>query len=165
MEKEEDSVQKLSELIRGIKVAMLTTVDDDGCLRSRPMQTLNQEFDGTLWFFTEANSAKVHELEHDRHVNLSYAKPDDNKYVSVSGKASVVRDQAKMRELWSPIQKAWFPKGLDDPNLALMRVDVEKAEYWDAPSSPAGRLFGFAKARATRERFGEEGADHERVNL
>jgi general stress protein 26 len=165
MEKDKDSLQKLGELIKGIKVAMLTTVDDDGSLHSRPMQTQNQEFDGTLWFFTEANSAKVHELEQDRHANLSFAKPDDNTFVSVSGKASLVRDEAKIKELWSPIHKAWFPKGVDDPNLALLRVEVDKAEYWDAPSSSVVKLFGFAKALATGKRYGDEGADHEKVNL
>ncbi|HYP06225.1 MAG TPA: pyridoxamine 5'-phosphate oxidase family protein [Bryobacteraceae bacterium] len=158
-------IQKLGELIKGIPIAMLTTVDDEGCLRSRPMANQDEAFDGTLWFFTEADSTKVHELERDRHVNLSYADASDNRYVSVSGTASVVRDRAKMKELWSPLHKAWFPKGLEDPNIALLRVEVEKAEYWDSPSSAVVRLFGFAKALATGKRYGEEGADHEKLRL
>ena len=161
----DDTVQKLCELIKGIRIAMLTTVDDDGSLRSRPMANQDTAFDGTLWFFTEFNSAKVHEVEHDQHVNLSYAKPEDSTYVSVSGKATIVRDRAKMEELWSPIHKAWFPKGLDDPNIALLRVDVDKAEYWDSPSSAVVRLIGFAKAITTGKRYGEEGADHQKVNF
>lgn len=161
----DDSIEKLGELIKGIRVAMLTTVDEEGCLRSRPMANQDHEFDGTLWFFTDADSAKVHELERDQHVNLSYAKPDDSQYVSVSGKATLVRDRAKMQELWSPLHKAWFPKGLEDPQIALLRVDVEKAEYWDSPSSAVVRLFGFAKALATGKRYGEEGTDHEKVRL
>ena len=98
-------------------------------------------------------------------MNLSHSKPDDQRYVSVSGTASTVRDQAKMKELWSPLHKAWFPKGLDDPNIALLRVDVDRAEYWDAPSSAAVRLFGFAKAVLTGKRYGEEGVDHQKVKL
>jgi general stress protein 26 len=165
MDKVQNDVAKLGELIKDIRVAMLTTVDNEGRLHSRPMETQQSEFDGTLWFFTDSESEKVHELERDRHVNLSYAKPDDQRYVSVSGTASTVRDQAKMKELWSPLHKAWFPKGLDDPNIALLRVDVDRAEYWDAPSSAAVRLFGFAKAVLTGKRYGEEGVDHQKVNL
>ena len=165
MDTTNSDVQKLGELIKGIRIAMLTTVDDEGCLHSRPMANQDNVFDGTLWFFTDATSAKVHELQRDRHVNLSYADPGENRYVSVSGTASVSRDRDKMKELWSPLHKAWFPDGLEDPNIALLRVEVEKAEYWDSPSSAVVRLFGFAKALATGKRYGEEGTDHEKISL
>jgi general stress protein 26 len=165
MDKENGDIKKLGELIKGIRVAMLTTADEEGRLHSRPMANQDDVFDGTLWFFTESNSAKVNELQRDRHVNLSYADPSDNRYVSVSGTASVSKDRDKMKELWSPLHKAWFPDGLEDPNIALLRVEVEKAEYWDSPSSAVVRLFGFAKALATGKRYGEEGSDHEKISL
>ena len=161
----DSDVQKLGELLKGIRIAMFTTVDTDGSLHSRPMATMDQDFDGTLWFFTDATSAKVDEVRRDQHVNLSYANPEDQKYVSVSGRAMLVRDKAKMKELWSPIHKAWFPKGLDDPNIALLRVEVEKAEYWDSPSSAVVRMFGFAKAVVTGKPYGEEGTDHKKITL
>jgi general stress protein 26 len=132
---------------------MLTTAEPDGSLRSRPMATQNKPFDGTLWFFTEIQSGKVHEIDADRHVNLSYANPDDQSYVSVSGVASVVRNRAKAEEFWSPALKAWFPKGLDDPSLALLRVDVSEAEYWQAPHSAVVKLVGFVKALATGQKY------------
>jgi general stress protein 26 len=145
-------VKKLGELIKDIKFAMLTTVEPDGSLHSRPMATQEVDFDGDLWFFTGASTAKVDEVRHDQHVNVSYAEPGDNTFVSVSGKATVVRDRAKAKELWNPVYKAWFPKGLDDPDLALLKVSVEKAEFWDSPSSKVVQLLGFAKAIATGER-------------
>lgn len=160
-----ESVEKLGALIRGIPVAMLTTVEPDGSLHSRPMATQDFDFDGQLWFFTGADTAKVHEIDRDHHVNLTYAAPSDNLYIAVSGMARLVRDPVKAKELWSPIHRAWFPEGLDDPNLALLRVDVEKAEYWDSPSSKAVRLFGFAKAVLTGKSYGEEGAEHEKLRL
>ena len=160
-----ENVEKLAKLIKGVRVAMLTTIEADGTLRSRPMATQQTEFDGTLWFFTWLDTAKVHEIEHDRHVNLAYANPSDEVYVSVSGTARVVRDQAKAKELWNPIHKAWFPKGVDDPNLGLLRVEIEKAEYWDAPASSVVQLIGFAKAIATGKPYGEEGVDHEKITL
>jgi general stress protein 26 len=73
--------------------------------------------------------------------------------VSVSGTAALIRDRAKIEEFWNPIYKAWFPDGLDDPTLALLVVNVEKAEYWDVGSSKMIQLVGFVKALATGEQF------------
>ena len=157
-------VKKLADLIEDIEFAMLTTVDSEGCLRSRPMATQKSKFDGALWFFTDVESAKAHEIERDRHVNLSYANPDKQRYVSVSGVARLVQDKAKAKQLWNPVYKAWFPDGVDDPNLSLIQVQVEKAEFWDSPSSKVVQLVGFAKALATGERLKNAG-DHEKLSF
>jgi general stress protein 26 len=159
----EEAIEKLNGLIEDIDFAMLTTVDTDGVLRSRPMSTQEVEFDGTLWFFTSDKTHKVEEIEKDNRVNASYAEPKDNVYVSVSGTASIVRDKAKMEELWNPILKAWFPKGLDDPNICLLKVDVEQAEYWDSPSSTLVQVAGFVKAMVTGQRA--NGGENEKINL
>lgn len=144
----EESINKIKELTEGIDFCMLTTIDS-GMLRSRPMSTQEFDFDGDLWFFTSDNTHKIEEVEKDSRVNVAYSKPDDNKYLSISGKAEVVKDRAKMEELWSPVLKAWFPKGLDDPHLCLLKIPVEQAEYWDAPNSTIVQLFGMVKAVAT----------------
>jgi general stress protein 26 len=128
------------------------------------MATQETEFDGDLWFFTDAGSPKVDEVERDERVNVSYAAPDDNRYVSISGTARLVRDRAKIKELWNPVLKAWFPEGLDDPDLALLRVRVEKAEYWDSPSSKMVQLAGFVKAIATGKRADDIG-ENEKIDL
>jgi general stress protein 26 len=148
-----NDIQKLAELIKDIKFAMLTTVEPDGSLRSRPMATQTGPFDGTLWFFTAINSGKVSEIQRDHQVNVSYADPDDQKYVSVSGIANVVQDRAKAAELWSPAYKAWFPEGLEDPSLALLKIEVTQAEYWDTPHSAVVRMAGFVKALATGQKY------------
>jgi general stress protein 26 len=157
-----ENIKKLRKLIEDIKFAMLTTVEEDGTLRSRPMATQLAEFDGNLWFFTNANAPKVDEVQHEQHVNVSYANPDAQKYVSVSGRATLVRDRQKIEELWNPLYKAWFPKGLDDPDLALLRVSVEGAEYWDSPSSPVMRLVGFVKALTTGKPY--SGGENEKID-
>ena len=144
-----EEVEKLTKLIKGIKMAMLTTATSDHSLRSRPMATQQAPFDGTLWFFTYADSGKTDEIEREHHVNVSYADPSDSRYVSVSGLAEVVRDRAKAKELWTELHRAWFPKGLDDPNLALLKIRVTDAEYWDGPSSKMVQLAGFVKALVT----------------
>ena len=162
--REKSDVEKLRDLIKGISFAMLTTVDEDGSLRSRPMQTQETEFNGELWFFTSASSPKVDEVQRDQRVNVSYADPDDNRYVSLSGTATLVRDREKIKELWKPVLKAWFPDGLEDPDLALLRVKVEKAEYWDSPSSKMVQLAGFLKAIATGQRL-EYAGENEKLEL
>ena len=159
----QDVIGHLGELIRGIKVAMMTTVEQDGSLRSRPMWTHDRDFDGELWFFTKEHSPKVDEVEHDHHVSLSYADPAREHYVSVSGRCSLVLDKEKAKELWNPTLKAWFPEGLDDPELALLRVSVEKAEYWDTPSSRMVQLVGFVKATLTGQEY--RPGDNEKVTL
>lgn len=147
-------IETLRDEIKDIKIAMLTTVDEDGTLRSRPMGTQDAEFDGDLWFFTSDTSPKANEVRREQQVNVSYADPGSNRYVSVSGRASLVHDKAKMEQYWNPILKVWFPDGLDTPDIALLRVRVEKAEYWDY-SSGAGKLVqlvGFVKAAVTGDR-------------
>ena len=158
----QEAIKKLNGLIKDVQVAMLTTIDW-GVLRSRPMQTQEAEFDGTLWFFTSTDTHKTEEIEKDRRVNVSYAAPDSNTYVSVSGTAELVQDKAKIEELWNPILKAWFPKGLEDPTLCLLKVTVEQAEYWDSPSSTVVQVVGFVQALVTGERA--DGGDHGKVNL
>ncbi len=161
-ETREESIEKLNGLIKDVEIAMLTTIDT-GVLRSRPMQTQEAEFTGDLWFFTSSNTHKTEEIERDNRVNVSYSSPTRNTYVSVSGTASLVSDRAKIEELWNPVLKAWFPKGLDDPTLILLKVSVEQAEYWDATSSAIVKMAGFVKALVTGEPAG--GGDHGKVNL
>jgi general stress protein 26 len=156
---------KLWSLIKDIKFAMLVTEQDDGTLRSRPMATQQQDFEGDLWFFTALDAPKVAEVRHHTKVNLSYAEPDDQKYVSVSGTCEVVRDAAKMQELWNPIYKAWFPKGLDDANVGLLKVHVTNAEYWDAPAGKMVHLIGYVKAMATGEQYRASDEEHKRVKM
>ena len=158
----QESIEKIRELTHNIDFCMLTTIDG-GHLRSRPMSTQQFEFDGDLWFFTSDKTHKIEEIEKDNRVNVAYTKPDDNLYLSLSGRADVVNDRAKIEELWSPVLRAWFPDGLDDPTLCLLRVSVEQAEYWDAPSSRIVQLFGMVKAIATGQQadYGE----NKKINL
>jgi general stress protein 26 len=146
-----DAIARLNELMQEIKFAMLTTVEPDGTLRSRPMATQQVEFDGDLWFFTQADAPKVDEIEREHQVNVSYALPDKQRYISVSGVAQLVRDRAKMAELWNETLKIWFPNGIDDPNVALLKVRVYQAEYWESSSTGVGRMIDFVKALATKD--------------
>ena len=161
----EEHIEKLRELIRGIRIAMLTTEEEDGTLHSRPMATQRQEFDGTLWFFTRKDSAKVYEIERDRHVNVAYAPPEENRYVSVAGHARLVEDREKIEKLWHSDLKAFFPEGKDDPQIALLKIDVARAQYWTSPSGAVVKLVGLAKALAKGTSFQEEVGENEKLQM
>ncbi|MGM3304691.1 pyridoxamine 5'-phosphate oxidase family protein [Anabaena sp. WFMT] len=129
-------IEQLRTLIKDIDHAMLTTVDDDGSVHSRPMSIFSGiDSDGRLWFFTFADSHKVFEIEHRQQVNVSFSSPDKQRYVSIVGTAELVRDRNKLQEKWQPELQTWFPQGIDEPNLALLKVNINKADYWDSPSS------------------------------
>ncbi len=149
----QESLEKLASLVDDIEFAMLTTVDHDGSLRSRPMGTQKLERStGTLWFFTSDDSPKSGEIHDDARVNVVYAKPDEHRYVSISGHGEITRDADKLAELWKPTLKAWFPKGLEDPHIALLKVSIEKAEYWDVDTSRMTQLRGLLESLLTGER-------------
>jgi general stress protein 26 len=156
------SMQKLADLIGETAIAMLTTEEPDGTLRSRPLATLEMDSAGKLWFFTAMSSGKVADIDQHRKVNLSYADVGKQNYVSVSGHARLFRDPQKMQELWTPWVEPWFPDGLKDPDLGLLEVTVEDAEYWDAPASRMQRMLGLARALSTgsTEGLGEHGKVH-----
>lgn len=159
----DENLKKINELIKDVRIAMLTTVDENGLLRSRPMATQKIEFDGDLYFFTKEHSPKMDEVKKDRNVNVAYANPDKQHYVSLSGAARIITDQQKMEELWTPELKAWFPNGLEDPELALLKIETSQAEYWDTRNSTVVYLIGLAKAIATGESY--HPGENEKVNL
>ncbi len=157
-------MQRLHELVKDIDFCMLTTLDENGDLHSRPMSS-NGDIDpnGDLWFFTYGSSHKVGEIEKKPKVNASFADTDKHRYVSITGRASLVRDHAKIEELWQPTLKLWFPKGTDEPDIALLRISVEKAEYWDSPSSSIARAFHFVSALATGTEM--KGGENKKLEL
>lgn len=159
----EEGLQKLTKELKGIRFAMMTTLETDGTLHSRPMATHEIEADGSLWFFTHADTPKVDEVEQHQQVNLGYADPDDNRFVSIAGIARVVRDKAKMQDLWSDFLKAWFPLGLNDPELALLKVEPQGAEYWDGNSTSMVRLANIARAAFTGQR--DTGGANEKLSF
>lgn len=159
-----ENIKRLRDLMQGINVAMLTTIEDGtGRLYSRPMATQRKPFDGTLWFFTRIDAGKVNDVAQDRHVVVTYVNKDKRLYLSISGKASIERDLHTMEEYWHAGLNSWFPRGLDDPELALMKIEVQEAEYWDGPDSSMEKLVGFVRAFASRETYTEN--ENERLEL
>jgi len=153
---------KVWDMIKDIRISLMVTHDYEGQLRSRPMAAQQEDFDGELWFFTSEQSGKIEELEANPQVLLGYADTSSQNYVSITGTAEIVRDQAKVKQLWTEMLRTWFPKGHDDPDIALIKVKAEHAEYWDSASSMMVHAYGYVKARLTGEAPdpGEHGSVH-----
>jgi general stress protein 26 len=140
------------------RFVMLTTLDEDGGFYSCPMTLQQATEDAVLWFFTSNSTPTARNVERDSRIGVALMG-DDMFYASVYGSASLSNDRAKMRELWDPMVKAWFPQGVEDPNLVLLRLDVERGEYWDSDQNAMLKMFAFAKGIATGRRpdVGERG--------
>ena len=155
MENAEAQVLKFKELINEINTCVLVTKSDTGKLRGRPMATAKVDEDGSIWFFTNEYSGKVEEISHRGEILLSYASPSKNSYVVLSAKATLSDDKIKIKELWSPLMKAWFPEGLNDPKILLVKADPEEVEYWDSSANKIVVLFNMLKAAVNRNGYHE----------
>lgn len=145
-------VSKLLDKIKEVKYATLTTLDAQNRLHGRPMYTNAPGKEGALWFFSEKDAQKIAEIRRNAHVGLGYSDPANATYVTVAGTAAVVDDRQKIKELWREDFRGFFPKGSDDPNLALIRVDIENGEYWDEPGNVFVRAYAYAKAVTTGQK-------------
>jgi general stress protein 26 len=142
-------MEKLKDVIDGMDTAMFTTVARDGCLASRPLRMQEIDEEGAMWFVTDRGSHKIDEIHANPCVNVSFAAPSDNTYVSISGRATVLFDKARLNDLWSPAMMVFYPDGLDDPDLCLLRVEMQSAEYWDSPGGLVGNALYLTMAALT----------------
>ena len=151
MSKNKSAQETLWELIKDIRFGMLTHRTSGGMLHAHPLTTQNKGMDehSELYFFIPKQGELYERLQTDGSVNVSYADPGADSYVSLSGQARFSEDQSKKEALWSPMAKAWFPDGPTDPNLALLVIRLQHAEYWDVDESKMVQLFKMVKAAIT----------------
>lgn len=158
------NVEKLVEMMKGVRVCMLITKEKDSeNLSGRPMNISKIDNDGTVWFFTKASSPKTEEIEESKNVSIAIVNESSNNYLMIHGSATLVNDKTKMKELWSSILKAWFPLGLDDPDMSLIKVIPKEVNYWDSSSSKMVVLFNILKAIVSGKEY-EEG-EHGKIIL
>ena len=132
---------QLCRLINDMTIGMITSVDEDGALVSRPMAPLEMDSNGAIWFFTDISSGKVGHLNP---ANLSFSDESRGAYISISGIGEINTDREHIERLWTAFAKPWFPEGPESANLALLKFIPDAAEYWDAPHSTMVRLFAMA---------------------
>lgn len=159
MPKERGSLEELQDLLEEFDTAMLITATEEGEIRSRPMAVqLPREgiTDCDLFFVTGEESAKVEEIERDRHVGVCCYRSSDKAWISISAVARTVRDRDELKRVWRPEWSAWLPGGPDHANAALLKLRVVRAQYWEATGGRARVLFDELKAVVT----GESAASH-----
>ncbi len=161
-----DQREHFHRLLAQFKVAMLVTHAGNGRLRARPMALARVEEGGQLWFMTDSETAKAHEIETESDVQV-VCQNDRSTYLSLQGRASLIHDRHKIEELWQEPFRVWFPKGIDEPHLALIRVEPIEGEFWDTKGmKKISYLLEAAKAYATgtTPRI-EEGEQHGRLQF
>jgi general stress protein 26 len=144
--------EALHEKIKNIHIAMLTTHTAEGELCSRPMAIQEMQPDGSLWILTNLDGNSIEQIKKHPNVGLSFSDNGNSTYVSVSATAKGIpaKDQPEMlNKLWSDWMNAWFPNGKDDPNIAMIRMQPVRAEYWDQPGGKLVALFNQARALVT----------------
>ncbi|WP_194757237.1 pyridoxamine 5'-phosphate oxidase family protein [Aliidiomarina indica] len=142
--------QKIWKLIKDIKVGMLVTLDGE-MPRARPMHLVQDEYDGTLWFFTPRSAEKTSETKQDNDVSLTFADPKNGVYVSMSGTARLTQDRELIDKYWNSFVGAWFPNGKEDPEVAMLEVDIQFGEHWLADENKLFQLFEIARANIKDE--------------
>jgi general stress protein 26 len=148
-----DERQKLIELIRDMPIGMMTTYGPEGP-RSIPMARQEVDPGAELWFITARDTRHVDDIGKNPQVSITFSSRDS--WVALTGRAQIVDDRAKLEELWNTFAEAWLPGGPEDPNVGLIRVDVERAEYWYTPGSKVASLLSFAKAKLTGDTLDAE---------
>lgn len=165
MKKEHNqNVEKLIEMVKDVRICMLITNEKNGKnLSGRPMSIAKIDEDGVMWFFTKESSFKVDKIEDNKKVSISVTNESSNNYLMIHGTAALVYDKTKMAELWTSIIKAWFPLGLEDPDMALIKVVPTEVNYWDSSSSKMVVLFNMLKAIITGKEYAE--GEHGKISL
>lgn len=164
LEANDNAIKNLRSKIKSIRFGMLTTLNDDQRLSSRPMTQQQLDDSGTLWFFLSDTALLARDIKQHPHINVTFAEPADSVYVTISGDADVIKNREKAEELWSPAVAAWFPEGIEDPHLSLIKFNIHTAEYWDSHTNKMLQLFAVAKAAI----IGEPPTDiskHEKVDF
>jgi general stress protein 26 len=152
-----ESISKVTDIINDSRIGMLTTINEEGALVSRPLAVQDVKDDGDMWFFTGLGTSQVAHFRADPRVNVSFGK--NTEWVSVAGTAQVVTDREKIREMWNQAVEAWFPDGPDTPEVCLLRIDSDSAEYWTSPGGTAATVLQWVKSKVTHSRMsvGESG--------
>ena len=148
MAESNENIQKVRDIIKGTRIAMLTHVDEDGRLVSKPMATQEVDFDGTVRFIAERASDQGMDIQKNPNVKVAYS--GNGAWVALSGTARIVNDTDKLRELWSSFTGSWLEGGPENPNNVLIEIDADTAEYWDTPGgSKVTQVANLIKAKVT----------------
>lgn len=163
-----DSIVQLRDQLKSIRFGMLTSLGCEGDLYSRPMTQQALDDNGSLWFFTSDDQLLAHQLSVNPQANITFSEPAQELYISLAGEASLLKDRARAQQLWNPAVAVWYPQGVDDPHLTLIRFDISVAEIWDAKSNQMQQLFAGPEQAGAAQVAAQAAAQtghHQRLNF
>lgn len=143
---EQNHLSRVWDIIEKARVGMLTTQFSGG-LHARPLEPRADREAGIIWFVTDVRGAKDNEIDAVHDIGLVFIDEGDRAHLSITGRAFVVRDTAKAKEIWRKSDGSWLPGGPDDPNVRVLRIEPTTAQLWNGPSSEISVAFEFAKPR------------------
>jgi general stress protein 26 len=145
----QEAIQKIQELVKAANVCLFATGLSHTPISVRPMSTTKVDEEGHIWFFSKKDSDKNEHILEDDQVQLFYSNNSSSEYLSLYGHAEIVRDRNKIEELWTPIDKAWFTEGKDDPSITLLKVTPKEGHYWDTKNGKVISLIKIAMNAVT----------------
>lgn len=163
-----DAIVQLRDQLKSIRFGMLTSLGGEGDLYSRPMTLQELDDNGSLWFFTSDDQPLAHQLSVNPQANITFSEPAKDLYISLAGEASLLKDRGRAQQLWSPAVAAWYPGGIDDPHLTLIRFDTSTAEIWDVDTNQMQQLFSGpeqAGAAQSAAQAAAQSGHHQRLNF
>jgi general stress protein 26 len=144
-----EGIKKMKELAESARICHFVTALEEKPLNSRPMATQEVDDEGNFWFLSKESSHKNSEIDDDPEVQLFYSNTGSSEYLTVFGYAEIIKDRAKLEELWSPFAKTWFTEGKDDPEISIIRVRPVDAYYWDTKNNKLVSLLKIATGAVT----------------
>ena len=144
-----EAIDKIKKIAMDADIALFTTNLSKLPLATRPMGTLDVDDEGNLWFLSKNDSDKNHDISHDNQVQIFYSNKGSAEYLSIYGRAQILTDRTKIEEYWTPLAKAWFKEGKDDPTITLLKVTPEDAYYWDTKENKLITLVKIAFSAVT----------------
>ena len=146
----DDALGKIRQLLKELPIAFMVTAQDNA-ITARPIGVVGDHaaFDGSLWFITDRRSRTVQAIESGATTAVLFQNDREGTYLHLTGHAVVVEDPEKLKELYTPVQRTWFPDGVDDPHITLLRFDAREASYWDGHASMLRLALAYAKSVVT----------------
>lgn len=160
---EKEARRKMEDLADEIHICMFCTMSGEGFMHSQPMTTMQVEEDGPIWFFTSKQTEVGGELNANQHVCLNYSDPRSNAYLCIVGNATMIEDPDKVKEFWNPIVGEFFPDGISDNDLALIKVTPIEASYWDVRTKKMETLFEMIDSMLSHDKPME--SEHGKLNF
>jgi len=140
------AIEKIQELVGAANICLFATHLTKAPVSVRPMSTSKVDDEGFIWFFSKKDSDKNEHIQEDDQVQLFYSNNSSSEYLSIFGHAEIVRDRNKIEELWTPLAKAWFTEGIDDPSITILKITPKEGYYWDTKN---GKVISLIKIAAS----------------